>query len=131
LAEILADVAVESLGKPLLVPIPMHEARKRTRGHNQTELLCEAALTHVSELYDYVPEALVRTKDTRAQQGLPEHARRSNVRNSMRAESTLVEGRVCIVVDDVHTTGATFREAQRALTSSGARSVECVPLARA
>ena len=42
----------------------------------------------------------------------------------------LVEGRVCIVVDDVTTTGATFEEAKRALTTAGARAVYCIALAR-
>src|SRR4051812_24066047 len=40
LAELLADIATEELGRPLLVPVPMHKARRKARGHNQTELLC-------------------------------------------------------------------------------------------
>ncbi|MDP4020730.1 MAG: hypothetical protein Q8P58_01665, partial [Candidatus Adlerbacteria bacterium] len=44
LAEHVLGIAGEELGQPLLVPVPMHPARRRARGHNQTELLCEAAL---------------------------------------------------------------------------------------
>ena len=39
-------------------------------------------------------------------------------------------GRVCVIVDDVTTTGATFEECKRALKAAGARTVHCVALAR-
>jgi len=137
LSEILLAAASEELGVPLLVPVPMHAARRRERGHNQTELLCEHAMLALRSLggegpvLEYTPKALVRTVNTKTQQGLPRAERLKNIRNSMRAVyPELVEGRVCIVVDDVTTTGATFEEAKRALTTAGARAVYCIALAR-
>jgi hypothetical protein len=44
LAEELLAIVSEELGTPLLIPVPMHPGRRRERGHNQTELLCKAAL---------------------------------------------------------------------------------------
>jgi ComF family protein len=130
LAEPLLDLAQESLGAPLFIPVPMHAARKKERGHNQTELLCEAALPHLGDSYEYAPMALVRTA-TRQQQGLPKHTRRTNVRHSMHVSNEkMVRGRTCIVLDDVRTTGATLEEAARALKVAGASSVECLALAR-
>jgi ComF family protein len=131
LADSLAQAAQESLSKPLLVPMPMHPARRRQRGHNQTELLCEAALAHVQSFFAYEPTALERVLDTRPQQGLPERQRRTNVRRAMRASDSRVRGRHCVVLDDVSTTGASFQEAERALKAAGARSVECIALAHA
>lgn len=129
LAQELIGIASEEIGKPLLIPIPMHPTRRRERGHNQTELLCEMALAHVPQSFEYSPTALVRTKNTPIQQSLPRQTRLANVKNSMKATPQVV-GRVCIVVDDVTTTGATFAEATRALKKSGARRVHCVVLAR-
>jgi len=135
LSETLLAAASEELGVPLLVPVPMHAARRRERGHNQTELLCKAAMDFFSGSFavlEYVPKALVRIVNTKTQQGLPRAERLKNIRNSMAAgpDGGRIAGRVCIVVDDVTTTGATFEEAKRALTAAGARAVHCIALAR-
>src|SRR3990167_9169084 len=131
MAEILLAAASEEIGTPLLVPVPMHAARRRERGYNQTELLCEAALKHIGNTFKYAPKALVRTVNTKTQQGLPRAERLKNIKNSMLVVyPRLVDGRVCIVVDDVTTTGATLEEAKRALKSAGARAVHTIALAR-
>lgn len=132
LAERILGVASESLGTPLLIPIPMHAKRKKERGHNQTELLCAAALHANPTLpIEYAPSLVVRTKETKPQQGLPEHERKHNVRLTMRVLAPeKVRDRVCIVVDDVSTTGATGAEALRALQEAGAREVHILPLAQ-
>jgi predicted amidophosphoribosyltransferase len=72
---------------------------------------------------EYAPKALVRTVNTKTQQGLPRAERLKNIKNSMTAgpDAKKIAGRVCIVVDDVTTTGATFEEAKRALRQAGAR----------
>lgn len=130
LADILISIANEELGRPLLIPIPMHRVRRRERGHNQTEVLCEAALTHAASFYEYAPPALLRVRHTPTQQGLSKHERVENLKGSMHVQDeSLVRGRVCVVVDDVSTTGATFEEATRALKAAGATRVECVALA--
>ncbi len=145
LAEELLALASEELGRPLLVPIPMHKTRRRERGHNQTELLCEAALEALGKqagknslgaaedffdgVFDYKPTALIRIKNTPHQQGLERKKRLTNMQGSMLAHNS-VAGRVCVVVDDVTTTGATLNEAKRALKEAGALRVHTVALAQ-
>lgn len=126
----LLGIASEELGAPLLIPVPMHPARQNERGHNQTELLCEALLNAgAAGTAEYAPHALARIIDTPTQQGLERRKRLRNVDGSMRA-SPIVCGRACIVVDDVSTTGATLNEAKRALKEAGARAVHAISLAR-
>ncbi|HEV7449198.1 MAG TPA: phosphoribosyltransferase family protein [Candidatus Paceibacterota bacterium] len=152
-AEDLLAIAAEELGQPLLLPVPMHYSRLSERGHNQTELLCEAALEALSknasknsradvseegrpeDFFDvvlYVPDALKRTTNTPHQQGLERSLRLRNVKGSMEGgrDAHKVRGRVCVVVDDVTTTGATLAEATRALKALGARRVHCIALAQ-
>ncbi|MDB5224511.1 MAG: phosphoribosyltransferase [Candidatus Adlerbacteria bacterium] len=129
LAENIMAAASESLGKTILIPIPMHSVRRRERGHNQTEVLCKAALEHAGQYVEYAPHALVRARNTPRQQKLPRHERLHNMANTMTVpQYALVRGRSCIVIDDVTTTGATFTEAKRALTVAGAKDVVCIAL---
>ena len=160
-AEVLVGIADDTIGTPLLVPMPMHAARRRQRGHNQAEVLCEAALAVLGEgsgeilearvrlgraarsarageflrsPFDYAPNVLIRERATPPQQGLQKHQRLTNVKNSMRVVDSeearkRIAGRVCVVVDDVSTTGASLAEARRALLAAGAHSVECAALA--
>jgi predicted amidophosphoribosyltransferase len=161
LAEELLALASEELGRPLLLPIPMHGSRLSERGHNHTELLCQAALAHLeapadssgkivwpamgptqdgrpedfftglsAKAFDYTPRAISRIRMTTEQQKLSREARLNNLKNSMQADPKAVAGRVCVVVDDVTTTGATFAEATRALKAAGALRVHCVTLAQ-
>jgi ComF family protein len=131
LSEKILAIAAEELGTPLLIPTPMHVARRRERGHNQTEVLCKAAMAHLSGAVEYAPRVLTRTRATPTQQGLPRHVRLKNIKHSMQVtQPASVKGRTCIVVDDVSTTGATLEEAKRALRQSGAHAVHTVVLAR-
>ncbi len=129
LVEELLGLASEELTSPLLIPVPMHAERRRERGYNQTELLCEAISTQCGDSLAYVPQALSRTRHTPPQQGLSRAKRLKNIQGSMEAVGNLVRGRACIVVDDVTTTGATLREASRALRAAGAAKVHCLALA--
>lgn len=128
LAEEILSLSVEDIGLPLLIPVPMHSARRRERGHNQTELLCEAVLPRLAGAVEYAPEALKRVLERPPQQKLNKVERAKNPLGSMEATAA-VKGRRCIVVDDVQTTGATLAEAARALRSAGASTVSLVALA--
>lgn len=134
LADVLVSIASESLGTPLLLPVPMHPTRRRERGHNQTEVLCEAALRSLNKewkhAFEYRKDIVARTRHTPTQQSLHKHERTHNLEGSMQVKTPdAVRGRICIVVDDVSTTGATFAEATRALRAAGATRIECVALA--
>lgn len=125
--------AAEEIGRPLLIPIPMHMTKRKVRGYNQTEFLCEALIRSFSGrplFFEYVPHALTRIREVLPQQKLAKHKRLRNSRGSMSASRGVVEGRHCIVIDDVSTTGATFAEATRALKQAGARAVTCISLAQ-
>ena len=132
LSDQLLALAAEEIGTPLLLPVPMHLERRKLRGFNQTELLCESALgSFAKSPFEYDAHVLIRTLHTSPQQGLARHKRLKNVTRAMEvADPARVRDRVCIVVDDVSTTGATFAEAKRALRLAGARVVHCIALAQ-
>ncbi len=113
----------------LLVPIPLSKGRERTRGFNQSERIARAfgEKTGIE-----VCEALKKIKDTLPQTELSGSDRMVNVKGVFDAAfgAIAVVGRVCILVDDVKTTGATLAEAARVLKAAGAKRVWAITVAR-
>jgi len=146
LASLLRDQAADVLaGADVLVPVPLHAARRRHRGFNQARDLA-------AHLGLPVLAALRRTRATSPQASLAAGARRRNVRGafalapappwtratwrlSRRARlartADALADRVIVLVDDVVTTGATLEACARVLRAAGAADVRAVTVARA
>ena len=124
----LARRAAGRAGEPpdLVVPVPLHPRRLRRRGFNPAGLLAGAIARGAG--LRLAAALLERRRDTPSQTGLSAAARRRNVAGCMRARRAVPE-RIWLV-DDVLTTGATAREAARALRAAGARSVLALAAAR-
>ena len=108
------------------MPVPLHPHRLRGRGFNPALVVARAVARTVAA--PVAATALERVRDTPSQTGLDAVARRRNVSGALRARH-VIPPRVWIV-DDVITTGATLREAARALRAAGAESVVAVGAAR-
>ncbi|MEE8475108.1 MAG: ComF family protein [Myxococcota bacterium] len=110
----------------LIVPIPLHPRRLRTRGFNPSARLARVLARDRRVRVD--PVALERIRDTPSQTGLSRKERRRNVRGAFRARGHVP--RDVWLVDDVVTTASTLAEAARALRRSGAQRIVCVCVAR-
>jgi ComF family protein len=118
--------------KVLLVPVPLHQDRRRTRGFNQAELIARAVARHSAYKLEVSSSLLVRHRETISQVGLSREERIENMRNAFRVpDRQRVEGRAVILVDDVMTTGTTLSECARILKSAGAERVWAATVARA
>lgn len=118
--------------KPLLIPIPISKKRLRKRGFNQTELIARhMSLIDGGESFTFATDVLYKIKDTPSQMSVKDkNVRLQNIRGSFAVKNTeRVRGKNIILLDDILTTGATLREAKRALRSAGARKVICFALA--
>jgi ComF family protein len=117
-------------GGDLLVPVPVHERRRRERGYDQAALVAEAAAAALGLPWH---AAVVRTRSTTAQYQLDRRHRASNVADAFAvapgARAT-VAGRWVVLVDDVVTTGATLCASARAVLGAGASAVSAVTVAR-
>lgn len=103
----------------IIVPVPTDRRRLSRRGYNQATVLAQQI---ADTLGMQMQEALVRVDARRPQTGLSAKERQQNVAGCM-AASHAVNGKRVLLIDDVYTTGATLREAARALRKSGAKSV--------
>ncbi len=123
LAELLALSVAAAAGPPrLLVPVPSRPGATRARGHDPLLAVVRRAARLMP---DTAVAPLVRSRGgVRDQAGLGAAERAANQHRSMCCPSAglrRLAGRTghVVVCDDVLTTGATAREAQRALAASG------------
>lgn len=113
----------------LLVPVPLHRWRLWRRGYNQAGLIA-AALGRRTGLPIEV-HALVRTRRTVPLRGMGPRQRAAVVRGAFAVtRPAAIRGRRAVLVDDVHTSGATADACARALLAAGARSVTILCWAR-
>ena len=124
-------------GRVGLVPVPTSRAQVRRRGADPVRLLVARATDDLRAVgVDAVLlPALRRVRATRDQAGLDAVERRANVTGAFAAHRSLVSRCVrmgieeVVVVDDVLTTGASAREAVRALAEAGVRTSAVVVVA--
>ncbi|HET9252219.1 MAG TPA: ComF family protein [Candidatus Eisenbacteria bacterium] len=125
LAPWMADLLPEPPGKGtaawreyLLVPVPLHPARRTKRGFDQALRMAEIASGRWGIPLGHLLE---RVRDHEPQARLDGARRRMNVRGAFRAVTpSLANGRPILLVDDVVTTGSTLLEAASALEEAGA-----------
>lgn len=96
-------------GDTVLVPVPLHPLRRLQRRYNQSALLAEAVgeATGIAVVHDGVR----RVRRTRQQMTLSRGERLRNVQRAFQitaAGQASLAGKHVVMVDDVHTTGATL-----------------------
>lgn len=126
----LADqLGTELAAVDLLVPVPLHPARQRERGFNQSALIAAGLGEGLGR--PVAAGLVVRRVQTRQQARLDAAARQDNLREAFACPGP-VPGDLCLcLVDDVLTTGATLDACARALRQAGARTVWAAALAGA
>ncbi len=113
----------------LVIPVPLHRSRLRTRGFNQSLILGKKLANNID--IPLAVNALCRIRKTPPQTTLSGNERRENLSRAFVADPTQISGKRIMLVDDVLTTGSTADECARALIESGASGVEVMVLARA
>jgi ComF family protein len=113
----------------LVVPVPLHPRRLRSRGFNQSLLLARCVASKTGADLDFL--SLRRTRFTKPQTELSSEERQRNVRKAFEViNPEAFRGKTIVLVDDVATTGSTLNECAKALKRAGAESVLCLVLAR-
>lgn len=113
------------LAPDALIPVPIHDKRRRKRGYNQAELVAEelGKLCRIEVIKDY----LVRSKNTKPQKGLSDRERIANLQAAFSVGSVAQELynklKCVIIIDDIYTTGSTVEACSRVLREQGVERV--------
>ena len=123
--EDISDQHAFSLKKEiLLIPIPLSKKRFNERGFNQSELIARSFASR-DPLFTLHTRILIRTRHTKPQSSI--HLKRERLENIHGVFSVSnkisLKGKTIILIDDIVTTGATMKEAEKTLKSKGARKV--------
>lgn len=118
---------IKGVHPDVIVPVPLHRRKFRTRGYNQAACLAKALGRHLNLPVD---EKLVkRVKNTAPMKLLNPTERQNNLKKAFIIGQNDVKlyDRI-ILVDDIYTTGTTLDEIASLLKAHGVSEVYCVTL---
>ncbi len=116
----------------LVAPVPLHRWRLWQRRFNQSALLARLLAKELG--LAFIPDLLLRTRNTTPQTRLSGRARRQNLKRAFtvaQKHAARLKGRTVLLVDDVLTTGTTARACTRTLLKAGAEGVHVMVFALA
>ena len=101
----------------VLVPVPLGPGRLRERGFNQAAILAD----NISGIWKRpVCNQIVRIRETKVQSGLSSRKRKENMQGAFAILPNFnFQGKHCLVVDDVITSGYTFSAIARLIEQYG------------
>ncbi|KAA9016838.1 ComF family protein [Sphingobium limneticum] len=131
LARLIARQMLRHVGdeEALIVPVPLHRWRLWNRGFNQSALIAD----HLGRLTGWPvdKQALRRVKRTAPLRGMNPKQRAKMVRGAFAlGAGQTVKGRRILLIDDVHTSGATAAACAKMLKRGGATEVRLLCWAR-
>lgn len=111
-----------------VIPVPLHKKKIRSRGYNQSFLLCQG----ISETFHrpVIADNLVRTQHTETQTHKTREERLDNMRDVFAVTNAeQLKGHHILLIDDVITTGATTEACWNVLKNIEGLSISIAALA--
>ena len=102
----------------IIIPVPIHNKRRKERGYNQSELIARAISKTLG--IPIVKNVLVKIKNTVPQSSLNKVQRAENANGVYSAKNhTKLRNKKILLIDDIYTTGSTLNECANALIQKG------------
>ena len=112
-----------------ILPVPIHKRRLRGRGFNQSTLLAKGIAQAAG--VPILTDALVRHRHTMAQSSLGIDARQRNIIDAFKIRKpNVIRDKRILIIDDIITTGATFRAVVNELWKADPVEIDVLTLAR-
>ena len=106
----------------ILVPIPLHKRKRRSRGFNQAEILADVIGKKLQ--LPVMRDVLLRNKDTLPQKELSDTERLKNLQEAFAVNKKQFSPvNKVMLVDDIYTTGSTIEACAKVLYEAGVKEV--------
>lgn len=112
-----------------LIPVPLHMNKIKGRGYNQSYFLAKEVGKILKLKVEF--KNLSKIIDAPSQTGLSIRERKKNVKETFYLKnSSRIQNKKILLIDDVYTSGATINECARVLKRGGAETVDVLTLGR-
>ncbi|TAL67670.1 MAG: hypothetical protein EPN82_13570 [Bacteroidetes bacterium] len=107
-----------------IIPVPIHHARLRERGFNQSEMICCGISNSLNIPTGF--DIIKRARYTQTQTKLSAQERKKNVKDVFVAKSKKynLSGKTILLVDDVFTTGSTLFHCAKCIIEMKAEKID-------
>lgn len=113
----------------IIIPVPVHEKRKKTRGYNQSELISKE-LARILKIKSYT-NVLIKIRNNNVQSKLNKKERMKNVKNVYKViNKEKINNKNIIILDDIYTTGATIDACIQELKKTNINKIGVLILAK-
>lgn len=120
--------------RPIIIPVPIHKNRLKTRGFNQSYLIAK----HFAKIWNLPlsTKIIFRKKDTIYQSTLKKSQRAKNMKNAfsptcqiLKLGKSPLKDKNILLVDDVFTTGITVKNCAKVIKILGANKIWVITIA--
>lgn len=113
----------------IIIPVPIHKKRMKTRGYNQSELIArELAKICGNKMYT---DVLIKIKNNKAQSTLNKEERENNAKNVYKlCKLEKINNKKVLILDDIYTTGATVKECALELSKATVKEIGIFTVAK-
>ncbi len=113
----------------IIIPVPIHKKRMKTRGYNQSELIArELAKICGNKMYT---DVLIKIKSNKAQSTLNKEERENNAKNVYKlCKLEKINNKKVLILDDIYTTGATVKECALELSKATVKEIGIFTVAK-
>lgn len=113
----------------IIIPVPIHKARMRERGYNQSELIAKE-LAKKLELKVYT-DVLIKIKNNKVQSTLSSKEREINTKNVYKLVNLeKIYNKRVLIFDDIYTTGATINSCIEEVKKANVKKIGILTLAK-
>ena len=113
----------------IIIPVPIHNKRRKQRGYNQTELIAKELAKGILNL-EYL-NILTKNKNAKPQSMLNKEQRIENAKNVYGVIKNIdIENKKILIFDDIYTTGATANECAKVLRKLKPKKIGILTIAK-